>query len=55
VLFPAIVRAVWVLISIPTVGGIPGTLQIAGLAPVTAGLPVTIGGPDRLRLAMRAR
>jgi hypothetical protein len=32
-----------------------GTLQIAGLAPVTAGLPVTIGGPDRLRLAMRAR
>jgi hypothetical protein len=41
VLFPAIVRAVLVLIGIPIVGGIPGTLQI--------------GGPDRLRLAMRGR
>jgi drug/metabolite transporter (DMT)-like permease len=53
VLFPAIVPAVSVLIGIPIVGEIPGTLQIAGLALVTAGLLVTIGVLDRLRTAMR--
>jgi drug/metabolite transporter (DMT)-like permease len=55
VLFPAIVPAVSVLIGIPIVGEIPGTLQIAGLALVTAGLLVTIGMLDRLRTAMRRR
>ena len=55
VLFPAIVPAVSVLIGIPIVGEIPGTLQIAGLALVTAGLLVTIGVLDRLRTAMRRR
>src|SRR5882757_771551 len=55
VLFPAIVPAVSVLIGIPIVGEIPGTLQIAGLALVTAGLLVTIGVLDRLRTAMRGR
>ena len=55
VLFLAIVSAVSVLIGIPIVGEIPGTLQIAGLALVTAGLLVTIGVLDRLRLALRRR
>jgi hypothetical protein len=35
------------------VGEIPGTLQIAGLALVTAGLLVTIGVLDRLRAVVR--
>ena len=55
VLFPAMVPAVSILIGIPIVGEIPGTLQIAGLALVTAGLLVTIGVLDRLRTAMRRR
>jgi drug/metabolite transporter (DMT)-like permease len=55
VLFPAIVPAVSVLVGIPIVGEIPGPLQIAGLALVTAGLLVTIGALDRLRAALRGR
>jgi drug/metabolite transporter (DMT)-like permease len=55
VLFPAIVPAVSVLMGIPIVGEIPGTLQIAGLGLVTAGLLITIGVFDRLRTAMGGR
>jgi drug/metabolite transporter (DMT)-like permease len=55
VLFPAIVPAVSVLVGIPIVGEIPSALQIAGLALVTAGLLVTIGVLDRLRVALRGR
>jgi drug/metabolite transporter (DMT)-like permease len=53
VLFPAIVPAVSVLIGIPIVGEIPGALQIAGLALVTAGLLVTIGVLNRLWTRVR--
>ena len=38
VLFPAIVPAISVLIGIPALGEIPGALQIAGLAVVSAGM-----------------
>jgi drug/metabolite transporter (DMT)-like permease len=53
VLFPAIVPAVSVLVGIPIVGEVPGTLQVAGLCLVTAGLLVTIGVVRRLRLRFR--
>ncbi|MCW5747706.1 MAG: DMT family transporter [Alphaproteobacteria bacterium] len=48
VLFPAIVPAVSVLIGIPIVAEIPGTLQWAGLGLVTIGLLTTIGVLGRL-------
>ncbi|MBI1244178.1 MAG: EamA family transporter [Alphaproteobacteria bacterium] len=49
VLFPASVPAFSMLIGIPAIGEIPTTLQIAGLALVSAGLALAIGVVGRLR------
>ncbi|MGQ0580510.1 MAG: DMT family transporter [Reyranella sp.] len=53
VLFPAIVPAISVLVGIPIVGEIPGTLQIGGLVLVTIGLLITIGILGRVRFWLR--
>ena len=53
VLFPASVPAVSILVGIPVLGEIPTTMQLAGVALVTAGLLYAVGAFRRRRVAPR--